>query len=35
MLADQVEALGVIEKRGQADQGGSHRTFMLAGGSSP
>jgi hypothetical protein len=35
MLADQVEALGVVEQRGQADQVGAHGTFTSAGGSSP
>jgi hypothetical protein len=28
MLADQIEALGVIEQRGQADQVGAHGTFV-------
>jgi hypothetical protein len=35
MLADQVEALGVVEQRGQADQVGAHGTFTSAGGASP
>src|SRR4051812_34849501 len=35
MLADQVEALGVVEQRGQADQVGAHGTFTSVGGSSP
>src|SRR4051812_47408593 len=35
MLADQVEALGVVEQRGQADQVGAHGTFTSAGGSAP
>jgi hypothetical protein len=35
MLADQVEALGVIEQRGQADQVGAQGTFTSAGGASP
>jgi hypothetical protein len=35
MLADQVEALGVVEQRGQADQVGAHGTFTSAGEASP
>jgi hypothetical protein len=35
MLADQVEALGVVEQRGQADQVGAHGTFTSVGGASP
>ena len=33
--ADQVEALGIIEKTGQADQVGCHETFRQSAGAFP
>src|SRR4051794_34065764 len=35
MLADQVEALGVVEQRGQADQVGGHGAFTSGKGAIP